>query len=198
MPQDLSTSTRGRELKRNYGIYSVFTDCRPPREVVSWKIVSMPLFTALVVDLHERSWVENPKLPAHFFIFFVDLHERSWVEKLKIEDGYKEPKSRPPREVVSWKIQFLNAHKKPDSRPPREVVSWKKDIPENKWKPISRPPREVVSWKNSTAFLCSYPFGRPPREVVSWKLRLKETHPKFHNVDLHERSWVEKQLRFHF
>ena len=76
-----TSSTRGRELKK-YSFITVFTGtCRPPREVVSWKVVDTSILIPNIVDLHERSWVEKVTIWEFPQDHKVDLHERSWVEK---------------------------------------------------------------------------------------------------------------------
>ena len=121
--------------------------CRPPREVVSWKNILWSKLPNLVVDLHERSWVEK------FFL----CHAAKFVRSTSTRG--RELKSSKSR---FWCVVYC-------CRPPREVVSWKNstftpslrcvvDLHERSWVEKSyegthragfdcRPPREVVSWK---------------------------------------------------
>ena len=145
----LSTSTRGRELKK---------DMETTRT------------HQCIVDLHERSWVEkllherevtnwsSTSTRGRELKSDICTQSRLWIS------------GRPPREVVSWKMYHWQMDVAGYGRPPREVVSWKIMISTKITLDIGRPPREVVSWKVTVLFACNNKSSRPPREVVSWKI----------------------------
>ena len=88
----------------------------------------------------------------------------------------------------------MNIHR---SRPPREVVSWKTYADLLICCAIGRPPREVVSWKNSAAR--QWIFTVVDLHERSWVEKRKELGLNSQEtVDLHERSWVEKFKGFTF
>ena len=134
--------------------------------------MSISLKSLVLVDLHERSWVEKSVPLTHNRNPKVDLPERSWVEKVYEHIIEKFGAGRPPREVVSWKLSEFNLTEIGEGRPPREVVSWK---------------------------ICH--LGRLPGDYVdlherSWvekrAIWMLDTSPI---VDLPERSWVENVLQ---
>ena len=100
-------------------------------------------------------------------------------------------RSRPPREVVSWKTKRVRIKFTGNSRPPREVVSWKiqrlyvhtnyplsistrgrelkkmfRRSNRRQYMSISTRGRELKKYRLCNAHNGA---GRPPREVVSWK-----------------------------
>ena len=116
--------------------------------------------------------------------------KNEWGTVPEIEIKSTSPRGRELKRL--WRMLMVVAIR----RPPREVVSWKLnsrcllcrlwtvDLHERSWVENSsililccisnsRPPREVVSWKIQLVYRCSAVFSRPPREVVSWKVQAR-------------------------
>ena len=125
-------------------------------------------------------------------------------------------KSRPPCEVVNWKVkhqQFKRTKRQVDllvrswieSRCRRYellrkfvdllVRSWieRSDYPYMFQSGDRRPPCEVVNWKSSKISSIPCETSRPPCEVVNWKV-LVYTPAIFLFVDLLVRSWIERKI----
>ncbi len=188
----LSTSTRGRELKKFHAGNQWSNKGRPPREVVSWKIIKS--YQSMDKDRRPPREVVSWKMDK--IMSKAQRKSRpprevvSW--KKCSEEAIADNTCRSPREVVSWKIFGTLPLPASGCRSPREVVSWKNNkIPLSNAAAMSistrgrelkkyrlcnahngagRPPREVVSWKNFNPDLVGVRVGRPPREVVSWKM----------------------------
>ena len=164
----MSISTRGRELKNIRSLKTYRAGCRSPREVVSWKILSITPW----VNQSSRSprEVVSWKFLSRFCSVQcnVDLHERSWVEKICWTFSAEALSS------ISTRGRELKRHL------PKALVLL-----------FCRSPREVVSWKN----FCFLQWNNTVVDLHerSWVEKLLlQVFPQGHPVDLHERSWVEK------
>ena len=165
--------------------------CRPPCEVVNWKISG----TVGVQSEKGRPPCEvvNWKISENLKEITEKMSTSLWGRELKghVDDLRDLQDRRPPCEVVNWKVLPMEVLMDHYCRPPCEVVNWKKRSHVGFGHHSCRPPCEVVNWKvvqdfrdmgllvdllvrswiESTRVSRTYSSSgsRPPCEVVNWK-----------------------------
>ena len=175
-------------------VCSIWSNCRPLREVVSWNINNTA--TNPIETVSTSSWGRELKFPW------------SWSQWFRLR--------RPLREVVSWNANWnmrLTPAVMSTSSWGRELKCYTVTAEHRFHSSTSSWGRELKWWKkflwrtylwstSSWGRELKYPLlflkgnfcGRPLREVVSWNIADSRNSTTMLDVDLVTRSWVEMKI----